>query len=226
MGIFWEFLPIIALIVAYLLIGRIGTILLINTGLDQPTASFQALSALTGTGFTTRASEMVVGNELRRRIVMVLMIIGNIGLAGGVAALIAIFRRENVEFNMVRAVALLLIVLLIFWISGRKRLWRGVNAWLETFIQKRPMFRKSTAEELLSFHDNYSVVELQIQENDKNVGKPLRETDFRSRNILVLSIERDGRMQPLPSPDMKIQTGDKLICYGDVESIADSLLQF
>jgi hypothetical protein len=226
LGIFWEFLPIIALLVAYLLIARIGTILLINTGLDQPTASFQSLSALTGTGFTTRASESVVGNELRRRIVMVLMIIGNIGLAGGVAALISIFRRENVEFNMVRAAALVLILAAIFWISGRKRIWRRVNARLESYIQKRPMFRKSTAEELLSFHDNYSIVEIQVQENDNNVGKSLRDTDFRSRNILVLSIDSNDEIIPMPSPDMKIESNDKLICFGNVESIADSLLQF
>ncbi len=226
MPILWEFLPIVILIIIYLVVARVGMILLMNTGLDRPTAGFQALSAITGTGFTTRASESVVGHELRRRIVMVLMVIGNIGLAGGVASLITIFRRENVEFNVVRAAALVAIFSVIFWISGRKRIWRKINEWLTNYIEKRPMFRKSTAEELLNFHDNYSVVEIHVQDSDHNVGKPLRDTDFRRRDILVLSIERDGNLDPLPNPSSRIQAGDKLICYGNVESIADSLLQF
>ena len=226
MSILWEFLPIVVLIIIYLFVARVGMILLMNTGLDRPTAGFQALSALTGTGFTTRASESVVGHELRRRIVMVLMVIGNIGLAGGVASLITIFRRENVEFNLVRAAALVAIIAAIFWISGRKKLWRRVNEWLTGYIEKRPMFQKSTAEELLNFHDNYSVVEIHVQESDHNVGKPLRETDFRKRDILVLSIERNGNLDPLPNPSSKIRIDDKLICYGNIESIADSLIQF
>ncbi len=226
MSILWEFLPIVALVTIYLFVSRVGTILLMNTGLDRPTASFQALSALTGTGFTTRASESVVGHELRRRIVMVLMVTGNLGLAGGVASIITVFRRENVEFNLVRAAALVAIVAAIFWISGRKKMWRRINEWLTGYIEKRPMFHKSTAEELLNFHDNYSVVEIRVQENDHNVGKALRDTDFRKRDILVLSIERDGALDPLPSPGSTIQAGDKLICYGNVDSIADSLIQF
>jgi hypothetical protein len=225
-SIFWEFVPILVIILVYLLVCRVGAILLTMTGLDQPTAQFQALSALTGTGFTTRASEMIVGHEMRRRIAMVLMVIGNLGLVGGVVALINIFRSRGAELNLVRAGALIALLAFIFWISGKRKLWRKLNEWLEHFIEKRPLFRKSTAEELLSFHDNYSIVEITVQELDSNVGKALRDSDFRARNILILSIERDGKMIPLPKPEEVIRTGDKLICYGDVESIATSVIQF
>ena len=226
MPILWEFVPIVAIILVYLLVCRVGMILLTMTGLDQPTAQFQALSALTGTGFTTRASETIVGHELRRRIAMVLMVIGNLGLAGGVVALISIFRSHGTQLNLLRAGALTVLFALVFWISGKRKLWRKLNEWLGYFIEKRPLFRKSTVEELLSFHDNYSIVEIAVQKLDSNVGKALRDTDFRARNILILSIERDGKMIPLPKPDEVIRTRDKLICYGDVESIATSIIQF
>lgn len=226
MSIFWEFVPIVAIIVVYLLVCRVGAILLTMTGLDQPTAQFQALSALTGTGFTTRASEMIVNHEMRRRIAMVLMVIGNLGLVGGVVVLINIFRSRGAQLNLVRAGALIALLAFIFWISGKRKLWRKLNEWLEHFIEKRPLFRKSTVEELLSFHDNYSIVKITVQELDSNVGKALRDTDFRARNILILSIKRDGKMIPLPKPEEVIRTGDKLICYGDAESIATSIIQF
>jgi len=224
-GIFWELVPILAILVAYLLICRVGTVLLTLTGLDQPTAQFQALSALTGTGFTTRSSEMIVGHDVRRKIVMGLMIIGNVGLASGVVALITIFRSREMQINLLRAVILLAIAALVFWLAGRKKLWRKLNERLEIFLEEKQIFRKSTAEELLSFHGDYSIVEITVQEADQNVGKPLRNTDFRLRNILVLAVEREHKMLPLPGPDEVIKAGDKLVCYGNVESIADSIIQ-
>lgn len=46
------------------------------TGLDRETAHFQSLSAFTGTGFTTGASERVVNTPTRRRITLGLMVLG------------------------------------------------------------------------------------------------------------------------------------------------------
>lgn len=59
---------------------RIAAIMLQLTGLSADTARFQARSAFTGTGFTTRESEMIIGHPVRRRIIMGLMLIGNLGL--------------------------------------------------------------------------------------------------------------------------------------------------
>jgi FlaA1/EpsC-like NDP-sugar epimerase len=226
MIILWELVPIIIIIIILLLVCRIGTILLYLTGMDRPTAQFQALSALTGTGFTTRDSEMIVGHEVRRRIVMALMILGNAGMVGGVAAIINIFRDQAVEINLLRVVVLMTLIVSVLWIAGRRKLWRWLRERLQRFLQKRSLFRKSTAEELLSIGGGYSVVEIFVQPEDHNIGRRLRDTDFRRRNILVLAIERNGKPRGLPGPDEIIQVNDKLLCYGDIESIADSIIQF
>jgi hypothetical protein len=68
---------------------RIAAVAMRLTGLDDSSARFQALSAFTGTGFTTTESEMIVNYPVRRRIVSVLMIIGNLGLVGVFATLVA-----------------------------------------------------------------------------------------------------------------------------------------
>lgn len=57
---------------------RVAAVALRITGLPDESARFQALSAFTGTGFTTSETEMVVNYPIRRRIVGLLMIIGNI----------------------------------------------------------------------------------------------------------------------------------------------------
>ena len=73
--------------VSYLIV-RIATVALTLTGMDEEKARFQALSAFTGTGFTTTEAEIVVKHPVRRKIVMTLMVLGNAGLASVIASLI------------------------------------------------------------------------------------------------------------------------------------------
>ena len=46
------------------------------TGMDRKRAVFQALSAFSGTGFTTKEAEFVVNHPVRRRVIIWLMILG------------------------------------------------------------------------------------------------------------------------------------------------------
>ena len=78
-----------------ILITRIATIALTHTGLSRQAARFQARSALTGAGFTTTESEKVVNHPVRRRIVMLLMLVGNAGIVTGMASLILTFLHQG-----------------------------------------------------------------------------------------------------------------------------------
>ena len=64
------------------LIVRLAAVAMRLTGLDESTARFQSLSAFTGTGFTISEAERIVNYPVRRRIVTLLMIIGNLGVVG------------------------------------------------------------------------------------------------------------------------------------------------
>ena len=70
-------LPTLLVIIISFLVIRAGTIALMMTGMDRKKASFQALSAFTRAGFTTREAEAVVNNPQRRRIITWLIILGN-----------------------------------------------------------------------------------------------------------------------------------------------------
>ena len=72
-------------IVISFLIVRVGAVALELTGLPRGKARFQALSAFTGTGFTTRESEMIVNHHQRRKVVALLMVLGNIGIVSLIA---------------------------------------------------------------------------------------------------------------------------------------------
>ena len=64
-----------------LLVTRVAAMALMLTGLSREMARFQARSAFSGCGFTTEEAESVVNHPVRRRIVMMLMLIGNLGIA-------------------------------------------------------------------------------------------------------------------------------------------------
>ena len=63
-----------------LVVIRIATVGLTLTGVSKDLAQFQALSAFTGSGFTTKESENIVNHPLRRRIAMHLMLLGHVGI--------------------------------------------------------------------------------------------------------------------------------------------------
>lgn len=63
-----------------LLATRMATGFLVATGMPPQTAAFQARSAFTGAGFTTRESENVVNHPVRRRVISVTMFVGNLGI--------------------------------------------------------------------------------------------------------------------------------------------------
>jgi L-ascorbate metabolism protein UlaG (beta-lactamase superfamily) len=71
-----------------LLVTRVATVVLTATGLPRHVARFQARSALTGSGFTTRESEAVVDHPVRRRVIALLMLLGSVGLVGAASSAI------------------------------------------------------------------------------------------------------------------------------------------
>lgn len=89
---------------------RVASVALKLTGMAEGQARFQALSALTGTGFTTSEAEMMVNYPIRRKIVAALMIVGNLGLVSFVSTLMISFMRTDAELGS--------IAMQIAWIAG------------------------------------------------------------------------------------------------------------
>ena len=67
--------PTLLIIFVSFLFVRAAAIALMMTGMDEKRARFQALSAFTGTGFTTREAESIMSNHLRRQIISLLMLL-------------------------------------------------------------------------------------------------------------------------------------------------------
>ncbi|NOK57506.1 MAG: potassium transporter TrkA [Chloroflexi bacterium AL-W] len=88
-------ISLLLVITISIVITRIATIALTHTGLSKESARFQARSAFTGAGFTTNESESVVNHPIRRRIVLLLMLLGNAGIVTAVSSLILTFVNQS-----------------------------------------------------------------------------------------------------------------------------------
>ena len=101
----------------WLLILWLGSIALEVTGLERTRAHFQALSALSGTGFTTREAESIVNHPKRRMIISWLIFLGNIGVVSFLIAII-LFLKAGFKAPTLAHIGILLIPIIILYSSS------------------------------------------------------------------------------------------------------------
>ena len=205
-------------LVVWLLILWIGSMALEATGLDRSKSRFQALSALTGTGFTTSQAEMIVEHPKRRRITTYLIFIGNTGIAAFLILLV-LYIRSGITAPSRPLVILTVIVLLALALSFCLGLVdRLTNVFLGTG-GRGPGTRSGSVKALYNQPDDYTVARLTLGQESKLAGAPLKEAGFKQGNITILAIERQEGMVPHPQADEMLSPGDNLLCYGKMQDI-------
>ena len=91
MNIYVAFSLFSLIILLYWVITELFTIFFRLTGLPEERARFQVISLLTGCGFTTKESEIVLSNRSRRRLARITMLFGYVFNITIVSAFINVF---------------------------------------------------------------------------------------------------------------------------------------
>jgi hypothetical protein len=231
------FLFIIVLVVSFIVV-RIGAIAFQLTGLNWELAKFQALSCFTGTGFTTREAELIVGHKQRRKIASVLMVLGNAGLVIMIASFATSLNpliMDTIEepflplkipvewIPVVNLMIIMLAVLIIYKVFTNKKVSDKLTNFLRKRIIKREIFERTTFDELLIATGGYGVSKVDVPTGSFFVDKSLVKAALRSKHdITLLAVTREGVTISNPSADEKIQVGDELICFGKLENIRET----
>ena len=205
------------------LITRIITTALTYTGMSRELARFQALSAYTGVGFTTGEAESVVNHPVRRRVVMLTMRLGNIGIVTIVASSVLTFVEAGSQRTLLLRFVLLVAGLAVLWLIARSN-WvdRHLSRLINWALAKWTDLDVPDYASLLNLADDYRVAEMIVEERDWVANKPLGDLRLSHEGVLVLSIYRDdGDYVGTPVGETYIVAGDKLILYGR----ADHLLE-
>ncbi len=218
-------LSTLMVLAASIVVIRIATVGLTMTGVSKDLAQFQALSAFTGSGFTTQESEDIVNHPIRRRIVMHLMLIGHIGVVVAIPSLILSFlnTQGNDDFNsqlMIRLVVLSGGMLTLFLIASSKHvediMWQA-NRWA---LERWGVVHIHDYTKLLRVARDYVISELHVRQHDWLAGHTLEQLRLASEGVLVLGIEKsNGNYVGAPRGHTRLEDGDCLILYGQQQSI-------
>ncbi len=210
-------LLIVFICTSYLIV-RIGAIAMEMTGMERSRARFQALSAFSGTGFTTREAELVVNHPRRRKIVTYLMILGNAGIVSVIATFVLSLRQSGLRPSLNLAI-IAASLLVLYRIASHQKFAKKLTSKIRETLKEKLHFDKVLVEELLQQGDGYGVASVLVGNKSKVAGLSLGKSGLTERDLMVLSIERDDEVIPVPKAQNKIQVGDRLICYGKLENL-------
>jgi hypothetical protein len=213
---------LIAILVSFIVV-RIGGFALQLTGIEPDIARFQALSAFSGTGFTTREAERVVGNKTRRRIVTILIILGNAGTVTVIATLVASFTQvSGYMWFFIRLAIIIGGIFGLYQLIIRSNVGRRIPAWLQRPVINRILREAPAVEEIFHVEKDWAISLALIKENSKSIGLSVADITAEG-DIEILSIDRAGTYLTRPDLEEKIMEGDRLLVYANRKSVKQIL---
>ena len=193
---------------------RIASVALRLTGLSEQHARFQAMSALTGTGYTTTEAEMVVNYPIRRKIISLLMIFGNLGVVSVLSTLMISFVRTDADVNA--------ILLQLAWMIGITGVFfavflnpvidRLLCGFIGYLLQKFTVLGERRYRRLLQLGNELSISE-HLFFDGEGVAPEKIMADLKGGSVLAVR-RRSGATESFSMDMGPINPGDSLILFG------------
>lgn len=214
---------LLIVISASFLVVRIGAVALELTGMSWGQAKFQALSAFSNAGFTTRESELITSHPLRRRIATYLIILGNAGLVTAIGTFASSVVRQNLVESLLNLLVIaggLMVVIALFRsprLSGRLR-----DAIQRRLIDRYGMTETVGVEEILHLQEGYGLTRFEVPEGSPVCGEPLAKLQLKRYELSIIAIEREAEFIAVPVGADTIEAGDLLVVYGRRASVGEA----
>ncbi|HEQ71613.1 MAG TPA: potassium transporter TrkA, partial [Spirochaetia bacterium] len=194
---------------------RVAAIMLRLTGLAEDVARFQARSAFTGTGFTTREAEAIINHPVRRRIIQALMLIGNIGFVSFISSII--ISALTVPFTA--DLTLLIVIgagLLSLFILTKSRLIEAIfTRVVRRLLRKWTRIYVNDYDSLLNLSAEYEVTKFTIPGASWFTNREIKDLRLTEEGVLILAVRRtDGYFIGTPKSTTTLFEGDQVIMYG------------
>jgi ribosomal protein S6--L-glutamate ligase len=91
------------------------------------------------------------------------------------------------------------------------------------YIEEQVRFGDVDIKQRLRLARGYSVTELPITNDSSLAYQTLAEASLRERDIMVLSVDRQGLVLPVPTAETQMLPGDTLVCYGKQSTLRELL---
>ncbi len=223
-------LILLLLIVLYITFIEIFTVIFMLTGMSHSRSSFQVISLLTNSGFTTSESEVVVSSRKRRKIAITVMIFGhmfNVAIVSLLVNLILSISKDK-SFDVIQGIIKVILLLLFIILIKRLSFIRVAFDKLVKRIATRVMFSKGSNSMLIldNFY-GFVIVEVKVSQVPEILeNKSLIESRIsKDHGIKILTIKRNDRTLTDIRRDDIIMNNDRLIIYGPLKNIMEVFKQ-
>ena len=209
---------LITIFISFIIV-RIGGFALQLTGIEPEIARFQALSAFSGTGFTTREAERVVGHRTRRRIVTILIILGNAGTVTVIATLVASFTQVGgYAWFFIRLAIIIGGIVGLYQLIIRSNVGQRILDRLQRPVVKRILRASPVTEEVFHVERDWAISLVAMKESSKSIGLSVADI-IAEGDIEILGINRAGTYLVRPGVEDKIAQEDRLLVYANRRAV-------
>ena len=210
------------IILVYWVIAELFTILFRFTGLPDEKARFQVLSLLTGTGFTTHESEMILSTRRRRRLARVTILFGyvfNLTVVTSFINVVLSLRLSQVEHELLAFLIPLAALALIFAGIRIPRVRIAMDRRLERLADRYFGVELGNTVMLMDHIGSSEIAQVTVRQRPETLrDKPLSELDLRDHGLMVLLIEHGGEPEPALGTSV-LRDGDRLTVFGNYAAI-------
>lgn len=214
----WDFafIALYALIMA--LVIEIGVMLFHMTGLDKEIARYQVISMLTGTGYTTQESALIIDHPIRRRISSGLILFGYFSLAVIISSIANLLSNDlRIELLFI-IIAVLLTALLIF---RNKKIFGSLENRFEHEMDTEYNLHDWPMKTALALDEDEMVAIIDIKPDSKYIGSKGKTLVEENRDIVLLIIRRGDEILRFDLFEVELQAGDKVMIIGNEEIIKE-----
>ena len=132
-------------------------------------AAFHAQSAFSGAGVTTSESEHIVTHAVRRKIIRMLISVGNAGMGSSGAILIVALTGFSGENAGIRAPLLMVSLLLVYLASRSKIICRIMKKSILKGLSKNKHLQLQDYYDILGISNGYSISRMRVQPKRKGI---------------------------------------------------------
>lgn len=100
---------------------------------------------------------------------------------------------------------------------------RDIAGAIVDFMADNVQYPELDIRQRLTVSKGYGVVEVYVGERTGMVGRTIENSGLRERDIVVLSLHREGKVIPNPRTTRELHFGDRLLCYGKYANVKDLL---
>ncbi len=212
------------LILLYIIISEVFTMLFRLIGLPEEKARFQVVSLLTGAGFTTRESEMIISTRRRRRLARITMLFGYVFNISVVSAFINVFLSLKLTqvghyvLGLLIPLGILAVIIVILRIPKLRAIGSSL---IMKAVGNITHSENANTVMLIDHIGQGTIAQVHIHNVPEGLrGKRLFESRIKEdHNILIMLVEdRNGKIEP-PHKDTVFSEGERLTVFGEYRNI-------